>query len=525
MKRNATILAIALALVLILVAIFLPRSREFSFSDTQITQEEWDKIISTHIYNKYLNLDGVTFNGYELQLDSDNDRYFYSIIEGDDDAYAPLVYFPKNSLVKIATLDPNISYNRTAKNETTRMLIYTSVDYREVELVTTTLPLLNIDTKGHRNLSEEYSDAHIKIFDNRQFAHSRNIESDTKIHIRGSTSLWQEKKSYRLNLTLPNGANNHIGLLGMRKDDDWVLNNLYGDHEKVRNILSAQLWNDCCSYHNEAEAQNSFEYRFVEAFIDNSYAGLYLLGYKPDKKTENLRGDELLFKGKDWSNAEVLANDDNFSRYYELEKGDIDETLAKEELMKYINAIAYGSAEDIYHMFDVDNAIDIELHGMLTQNVDYAKDNKTKNLYLTIKHSPSRSYLLYTPWDFDLSLGNSWKNHTANMSSTDSYGSPIDTIIVTEQMPTGALRRLGDSNIEQKIKARYAELRGGAWNDEHIFGLVDSYERKIFESGAYFREETRWPNGNYLEGAFDLSAFKNYLRERIDFVDSYYGYR
>ena len=54
MKRNATILAIALALVLILVAIFLPRSREFSFLDTQITQEEWDKITSTHIYNKYL---------------------------------------------------------------------------------------------------------------------------------------------------------------------------------------------------------------------------------------------------------------------------------------------------------------------------------------------------------------------------------------------------------------------------------------------------------------------------------------
>ena len=54
---------------------------------------------------------------------------------------------------------------------------------------------------------------------------------------RGRTSLSFLKKSYKVEL------NNSYSLLGMGKDDDWILDALYTDSSKVRNKLSYDLWN------------------------------------------------------------------------------------------------------------------------------------------------------------------------------------------------------------------------------------------------------------------------------------------
>lgn len=524
MKRNATIAALVLCLVLALIVIFIPKARELNLADTEISQETWDRIVSTHIKNRWLTLGDATFNGNELQLDSDGDRYFYSIAPSDENAYSPTIYIPNGNRVNVATLSPTISYESIAENRPVKMLLYTDLEYRVMELVATTLPTMNINTKWHPNITEDDSNAAIRLYDNMAAPDKRVTTSNTRIHLRGSTSIHQEKKSYKLNLTDADGANRHLSLLGMRKDDDWILNNLYADYEKVRNILATQLWRDCCTEHNEMQAPNSFEYRFVELFIDNSYAGLYLLGYKPDKKTANLNGYEYIYKNNDWANAEVLAETDNFSRYFAFDSGEVDESEAEAELREYIDAIAFGTAEEIRALFDIENAIDIELHGMITQDVDYTKDDKTKNLFWTMKNSPTRRAMMFTPWDFDLSFGNAWRDHMENMSSAESYSSPTDTVILTDQMPTGALRRLGDAEIEAEIRARYKELRDDVWSDEKIFALVDRYERRIFQSGAYYRDQARWPKGNFLEGATDLSVFREYLRERLQFVDEFYGY-
>ena len=263
----------------------------------------------------------------------------------------------------------------------------------------------------------------------------------------------------------------------------------------------------------------------MELFVDNSYVGLYLLGYKPDKKVVNLNSSEYIYKYKDWANAEILRSDDNFFRYFDYEKGDAPEEDVREELLSSIDVISSGSIDDIKNRYDIDNIIDIELHGMIAQNVDYIKDNKVKNLYITMKNTPTRRVVLYTPWDFDLAFGNSWKDGLENNTSTVSYGSPIDTVIESDQFPTGALRRLGDKSITETEKKRYVELRRGAWSNEHIFSLIDKYESEIFDSGAYYRDEARWPKGNYLEDARDLSVFKEYMKKRLEFVDAYYDYK
>ena len=155
MNRKATIAACVLALILGLIVLFLPKSRELSFLETEITEDRWNEITSTHIKNPFLSLSEITFDGYELQLDSDGGRYFYSIIQNSDTAYNPKIYIPKESRINIATLKPDLSYESVAENQSIKLLLYTSVDYRIVDLVATTLPIMNIDTKWHPNISDK----------------------------------------------------------------------------------------------------------------------------------------------------------------------------------------------------------------------------------------------------------------------------------------------------------------------------------------------------------------------------------
>ena len=54
--------------------------------------------------------------------------------------------------------------------------------------------------------------------------------------------------------------------------------------------------------------------------------------------------------------------------------------------------------------------------------------------------------------------------------------------------------------------------------------MLDGYETKIFDSGAYLREMERWQKGSYEDPALKLSVFKSYVLERLKACDQYYGF-
>jgi CotH protein. len=518
MKRQILIGVLAIASTLCLGLIMTPHKSVAHFQDLQISADEWSEITRTRNENNNLKIGTVTFGNTTLQADWGNNRLFYSTDSDSAAALMPQVTLSLGQYIDLATLDSKLSITQISENRPTKLLFYNNFEYRLMDLIITTLPIMNIDTMGHDIFPDNDSLAEIRLI-----SPETEVISRTNIHIRGSTSRYFNKKSFKLSLINENGSSNKQKLLDMRTDDDWILNSLYADFEKVRNILSAQLWRDCCAEHNVDHVDNTFEYRYVELFVDDSYYGLFLLGYKPDKKVVDLGDDEVIFKNRDWVDADLLNETDSFENYYTIENDVKNPEQYQAELKDFVNLLATGSAADIRDNFDIINAIDIELHGMITGESDYIKDNKTKNLYITIKQRPDRRYILYTPWDFDLSFGNAWQGSLPNKTSTISYGTSPDYLPESSTMPVPMLREKGDKTIDQEVKTRYAELRRGAWSNENIMRLISEYEVDIFASGAYDRDCARWPDGNYFEGATNLSKFRDYVEKRLVFLDKYYG--
>ena len=78
-----------------------------------------------------------------------------------------------------------------------------------------------------------------------------------------------------------------------------------------------------------------------------------------------------------------------------------------------------------------------------------------------------------------------------------------------------------DEHIKELISKRYAKLRENGWSEEIMMHMLDEYEKKIFDSGAYERESHRWPHAHYVEKDNKLNLFKTYVKERLQVMDKY----
>lgn len=95
-----------------------------------------------------------------------------------------------------------------------------------------------------------------------------NYDGRISIEIRGSSSQMLPKKPYGLTtLQEDDETNNNVSLLGMPKENDWVLNSLAFDQTGMRDVLSYEL--------SERLGQYASRRVYCEVVINNDYKGLY----------------------------------------------------------------------------------------------------------------------------------------------------------------------------------------------------------------------------------------------------------
>ena len=89
------------------------------------------------------------------------------------------------------------------------------------------------------------------------------------IEHRGFHSLEHPKKSYSFETRTRSGNNRNVSLLGMPKDEDWVLIGNYYDRSLLRNVVaySAARW----------LSRYASRTRLVEVIVDGRYDGVYVL--------------------------------------------------------------------------------------------------------------------------------------------------------------------------------------------------------------------------------------------------------
>lgn len=136
-----------------------------------------------------------------------------------------------------------------------------NTEYNQLEM-----PIVTINTAVNKDLSEEdYADAKISIINSE--GNYEMTDMATTIKLRGSSSTYADKKSYKLKF---NEKQNPLDI-GDSKGKPWLLIANYSDHSLLRNFTAYHL----------AEKLTGMSYSpncsSVELYLNGEYQGVYLL--------------------------------------------------------------------------------------------------------------------------------------------------------------------------------------------------------------------------------------------------------
>lgn len=100
-----------------------------------------------------------------------------------------------------------------------------------------------------------------------------NYDGRIAIEVRGSYSQVLQKKQYALTTKLAdNLTNNNVSLLGMPKENDWILNGLAFEPSLIRDYLIYNVARNMGEYASRTQ--------FCEVIVNGEYVGLYVLQEK-----------------------------------------------------------------------------------------------------------------------------------------------------------------------------------------------------------------------------------------------------
>lgn len=474
-------------------------------------------------------LTGLKCNDYILP--SAGADFYYSIIEGDQRGFDPVIEAMSNQKVSITFEKASITDTFLRTGKPIPFIVYSDTAYALGNLYITTLPTISIsvlepDSDGNYDVCDRTNrSASLSLFDNRKdvLPAFRVTNSKTTIRIRGNSSAAVPKKSYRLSLysysTGQNRRKNSRSLLGMRTDEDWILYAAGGDPERIRNTFFHNLWFRDCSRNNSLGVTLGVEAKYVEVILNGKYMGLYSLMYPLDKKQVSLPNEGFYYRGISYENTDpkMLKENQNAKVVggWELRSGMGNQPWNC--LADYMTNVNHYNGGDFVgwaeKTLDERNIIDLHLFLSLAQGLDnYYKNNNI------IAYPKGDSFLyLLAPWDLDLTWGNQINSN--NEWRIDAYTlSPETEFHAKYSLPADRWISLSNT-FRAHAYTRWKELRASTWSDNSIIDEINRYETAIYGSGAMAREIERWPTAPYSE---NLSQFQEYGLQRLSILDSYF---
>ncbi len=405
-------------------------------------------------------------------------------------------------------------------------------EYQECYLVATGIPILSIETTETADTGAfggmvYYWDSQSK----RDWTGANILEA----HIRGNTSRTYPKKGYKLTLKTQDKSGNVVSdkksLFGLRTDDEWILNAMYSDASKIRDKLSADLWNGFGAKIPEfPNAKFGTDFVYVEVFFNQEYWGLYGLMEPVDSKQLDLAkegdGAQVEYSYKSVIPQELpteeLLETSLFGEElagYEL-KGSYSriDKAAWEPLLSYLKLRDLENDEEFSKnapdFVDVDGALNVWTYLQAVIGID----NRGKNMYYVAK-SNGKSYRIYfAPWDMDLTWGDCLREGTGEAI----WDVELGTGLYSERVNWSFGDRLIELDVEdarEQVEIKWKQLREGLLSDDNLTDAVDNLTHEVQDSGALLRDKMRWPDSNF--GA-DYELFKRMALYRMKILDYYF---
>lgn len=420
--------------------------------------------------------------------------------------------------------DGELRKDSIEKGRPFRLAVIFPDSYMECSIVFTGLPAICIDYGDGGIRGKEEHAGRITSIDPYRNEY-RSFECS--FHVRGNTSVLFDKKSYRVELHDKAGNGLKESLLGLREDDDWILNSLATDKTLAREKVCYGLWEELGRMEEHPVPAPAMEY--AELFMNGSYMGIYGLMYPVDRKLMGMRTGDILYKIRTWkeemdapgeltdyNGLNEILNTNGFA-YASIEYPKEDESLFDWGPLEAYQRFVFetGDLSDLAEekiILDKENFIFHELFCEMVR----AADNTWKNLYLAAYRNSAGEYILReTIWDLNYTFGDAfvWDPENGNTAflreSTDSYKLRYD-------------RDYGYSallNADKDTEAEAAEK----WNRWRKEGVGPGMIRAMFEeesdllsaSGAMSRNEERWPGST----SGDSAELFDWIEGRFRFLD------
>ncbi len=384
-------------------------------------------------------------------------------------------------------------YEAVGNNHSFRLFaVNTKKEYIEFKVVFTALPVLKINGGFLRDIEPGKPSyiGNIWLWD--RIAGENNgydvIHSEAYWHIRGNR---QDKQSLKFSLFV-GAEQNNLSFMKLGKDEDWILNPLSIDDTKIREKTTLDLWKQLQQYAEYPLDMSKGEY--VELLHDGTYRGVWMLQRRVDRKYLNLGEGHILLKNLDWFDAQTVED------AYEITYSAYDEQYTTALMQQLFD-------KEIYDHINLENWIDVALY---IQAADLKDNCYHKNMFFLFDMN-SEDYQIYLlPWDTDMAFGMSWMYNNIAEDATE----------VLERLEYSKLKELYPE-LDKRMAQRWQQLRQTVYSTENILATAEKYHTYLGENSVVERDYLVW---NYrCKGADSYDMFRNYVVERMEFLDGYYA--
>jgi hypothetical protein len=398
----------------------------------------------------------------------------------------------------------------------------------QVQIDSSILPFVVIETDEF-GTSPEKSKAFMGIINNSPGKYNKLTDafSDYKgrirINERGKTSADFPKKNYSIELQDSAGKNNNVSLMGMPKENDWILYGPFPDKSQIRNKLIYSLGEKMGHY----EPRN----QFCELIVNGRNMGLYAL-------TERIKQDSNrvnVAKLKITENDGIPLTGGYLFKFEESDPMDIivvypkDSDITKQQ-KTYIHDY-YDQSEEILHSnnfmnpatgyrkyIDDQSLIDYIIINELSKNMDAYMGS----CYMYKDRDDRDGRIKYGPlWDYDFSMGyNIWSDITPIGWQFEERANQIRLSIA---------RFIQDTAFTHNLAAKWHSYRERILSNDsinkYIDNMVDTYAADIdinyrvwpiiqygFNNNISMYEGKTYPE--------EIQKLKNWFSERTNWIDA-----
>ena len=485
-----------------------------------------------------------TINGRSVIYDKVSDTYMVSIPENafgtDYEASIALDATAGWSNLSIEGTDiaDNYTFKQVEGNKIYKIHAQEGDKEINTQLTFTFLPLLVMEgTFGY-----DYAQGNISLL-SPEAAEPTNSFAKVKWRGGSTNTADKHKRNYKIKTLNEKGKKQEISLLGMREDNNWILDAGQIDLFRLRNRIATEIWNDFATkpYYasKEPKAKSGVTGKVVEVILNNEYRGIYSLTEAMDRKELKLKKYDdknqefhgQLWKVSSWDKATFWDIDKDYDNTqetwhaFETKYPDIDDVNPTDysPLYEAIDFVANSNDEafkkEVGDYFDIPVLIDYQLFQETLKPVD----NNGKNMYWGIYDVAKSKKLTLAIWDLDASVGQYWQCSTPLHPN---YVLPNTDLGVKDGFNLyHRLSSLNVDNYNEKVANRYHELRKTYFSEENLISRYQGYYDMLVKSGAASREECKWSKDSDIGGyplnfKSEIEYIKNWIINRLNYLDT-----